>query len=81
MPPAPWLGRLLIISLLVMLNLPAFFIGFTGMDQYGFFTLDQGAVRPWPLALSLALSTLSAGVGWLAYKLVQKRAWFCGNRY
>ena len=64
-----------------MLNLPAFFIGFTGMDQYGFFTLDQGAVRPWPLALSLALSTLSAGVGWLAYKLLQKRAWFCGNRY
>ncbi len=79
--PAPWLGRLLIISLLVMLNLPAVLTGATGMDQYGFFTLEPVAVRPWPLALSIALSAASAGAGYLAYRLLQRRAWFAVNRY
>ena len=31
-----------------MLNLPAIFTGTTGMDPYGFFTLDPVAERPWP---------------------------------
>ena len=79
--PAPWLGRLLIISLLVMLNLPAVLTGATGMDQYGFFTLEPVAAQPYPLALSLALSTFSAGAGYLAYRLLRKRAWFADNRY
>ena len=37
--PAPWSGKLLLVSLAVMLNLPTIFTGTTGMDQYGFFTL------------------------------------------
>ena len=79
--PALWMGRLLVISLLVMLNLPVILTGTTGMDQYGFFTLEPVAARPWPLALSIALSTSSAGAGYLAYRLLQRRAWFAGNRY
>ena len=79
--PPPWIGRLLVISLLVMLNLPVILTGTTGMDQYGFFTLEPVASRPWPLALSIALGTFSAGAGYLAYRLLQRRAWFAGNRY
>ena len=41
--PEPWLGRLLLVSLLVMLNLPAIYTGTTSMDQYGFFTLEATA--------------------------------------
>lgn len=64
-----------------MLGLPAVLTGATGMDQYGFYTLDPVASRPWPLALSLVFSALSAGAGYLAYLLLQRRAWFAGNRY
>ena len=64
-----------------MLNLPAVLTATTGMDQYGFFTLEPVATRPWPLALSLALATLSAGAGYLAYLLLRKRAWFANSRY
>ena len=64
-----------------MLNLPAVLTGATGMDQYGFFTLEPIAARPWPLALSLVLGLLSTGAGYLAYRLLQKRAWFAGARY
>ena len=78
--PAPWLGRLLVVSLLVMLNLPAIFTGATGMDQYGFFTLGPVADRPWPLVLSIALSTSTAGIGYLAYRLLRlRRTWFSGS--
>ena len=68
-------------SLLVMLNLPAILTGATGMDQYGFFTLEPVAARPWPLVLSIAVSASAAGTGYLAYRLLQRRAWFAGNRY
>ena len=44
--PRRGLGKLLLVSLLVMLNLPAIITGATGMDQYGFFTL--GPWRPVP---------------------------------
>ena len=64
-----------------MLNLPAVLTGATGMDQYGFFTLSLVAAPPFPLALSIALSTASVGAGYLAYCLLQKRAWFADNRY
>ena len=64
-----------------MLSLPAVLTGVTGMDQYGFFTLEPVAARPWPLVLSLLLGVLSAGAGYLAYRLLQRRAWFAGNRY
>lgn len=71
----------MLVSLLVMLNLPVILTGTTGMDQYGFFTLDPVAARPWPLALSLALGTFSAVAGYLVCRLLQRRAWFVGNRY
>ena len=78
--PAPWLGKLLLVSLLVMLNLPAVFTGTTGMDQYGFFTLGPVAGHPWPLALSIALSTSAAGSGYMAYRLLRmRRTWFSGS--
>ena len=64
-----------------MLNLPTVLTGTTGMDQYGFFTLETVASRPYPLVLSLALGTLSAGVAYLSYLLLQKRAWFVNSRY
>ena len=74
--PAPWLVKLLVVSLLVMLNLPLVLTGTTGMDQYGFFTLDPVKARPWPMALSIALSISSAGAGYLTYRLLGLRTWF-----
>jgi hypothetical protein len=63
-----------------MLNLPAIITGATGMDQYGFFTLGPVAARPWPLALSIALSTSAAGAGYLVYRLLRmRRTWFSGS--
>ena len=80
-PPA-WFGKLLLVSLLVMLNMPAIFTGATSMDQYRFFTLDQVNTRPWPLVLSVLLSTGSAIVGYGVYRVMRKRqAWYAGNRY
>ena len=80
--PAPWFGKLLLVSLLVMLNLPAIFTGTTGMDQYGFFTLDATAARPWPLIFSILVSTASALTGYGVYRLLRrKQTWYAGNRY
>jgi hypothetical protein len=80
--PEPWLGRLLLVSLLVMLNLPAIYTGTTGMDQYGFFTLEATAKPPWPLLLSILVSTAAALSGYVIYRLLRKRqTWFAGNRY
>ena len=66
-----------------MLNLPAIFTGVTGMDQYGFFTLDPVAARPWPLALSILVSAAAAGAGYATYRILRKRykTWYAGNRY
>ena len=81
-PPSPRLGRLLLISLLVMLTLPVFFTATTGMDQYGFFTIDPVAARPWPMALSIALSLLTAAAGYLAYQFLWRRQWrFTGDNW
>ena len=51
------------------------------MDQYGFFTIDAVSAQPWPLALSIVLGTLSAGAGYVAYRLLRIRAWFSSSRY
>ena len=64
-----------------MLNLPAVLTSATGMDQYGFFTLEPVAARPLPLTLSIALSTALVGAGYLVYRLLQRRPWFADNRY
>lgn len=80
--PPPWFGKLLLVSLLVMLNMPAIFTGTTGMDQYGFFTLEPFKSQPWPLVLSLLVSTGSAIAGYAAYRLLRKKqTWYAGNRY
>ena len=47
--PAPWLG-----GLLIMLNVTLIFTGTTGMELYGFYTLEPVAAQP----LTLVLSTL-----------------------
>ena len=57
------IGGLLFVSLLVMLNLPLVMAGITGMDQYGFFTLEPLAVRPIPMALSAGLEYSVGGSG------------------
>ena len=80
--PPPWFGKLLLVSLLVMLNMPVIFTGITGMDQYGLFTLEPVKSQPWPLVLSLLLSTFSAIVGYAVYRLLRrKQNWHAGKRY
>ena len=80
--PAPWFGKLLLVSLFVMLNLPAIFTGTTGMDPYGFFTLEPVSERPWPLILAVLVSSGSALTGYAIYCLLRrKQTWFAGNRY
>ncbi len=80
--PEPWFGKLLLVSLLAMLNLPVIFAGTTGMDPYGFFTLGPVSERPWPLVLAFLLSTGSALTGYAVYRLLRKRqTWYSGNRY
>ena len=80
--PPPWFGKLLLVSLLVMLNMPAIFTGTTGMDQYGLFTLEPVSGRPWPLVLSTLISTCSAIGGYAVYRLLRKKqTWYAGNRY
>ena len=51
-PRLPPMDVLLLVSLMAGLNLPLIFTAFTGMDQYGFFTL--GLAAKWPLALAAA---------------------------
>ena len=80
--PEPWFGKLLLVSLLVMLNLPAVFTVNTGMDQYGFFTLEPLAEQPWPLVASVFFSTASALAGYGVYGLLRKKqTLYAGNRY
>ena len=69
------IGGLLLVSLLVMLNLPLVMAGITGMDQYGFFTLELIAVRPIPLALSAGLNIALAGLVYLAYSMSRRQLW------
>lgn len=63
-PRLPSMGVLLLLSLMAALNLPLIFTGFTGMDQYGFFTL--GLTAKWPLALALAAAA-NVALAILAY--------------
>ena len=62
------LGPLVFVSLLTMLNMPLFFTTFTGMDQYGFFTLDPVADHPVPIILSVATSSVMAVAGYGLYR-------------
>ena len=67
-------GGLLLLSLLVMLNLPLAFPLWMGMDQYGLYTVDAIAgVRHLPLALAAIISTSFAFLGYYAYKGLRAR--------
>ena len=80
--PAPWLGGLLLVSLLFMLNLTLIFTGTTGMDLYGFYTLDMVSTIPLPLVLSTLLNLAMATGGYLCYRwLWQHQSWFTGGRW
>ncbi len=50
------------------LNLPLIFTGFTGMDQYGFFTL--GLAAKWPLALAAAANIALALLAYAVYRAI-----------
>ena len=81
-PPAPSLGGLLLVSLLFMLNVTAIFTVTTGMDLYGFYTLEPVAAFPLPLALSTLLNVSMAGAGYACYRwLWRRQAWFTGGRW
>ena len=69
----PWLGRLLLLSLLVMLNMPVFFILTTGMDQYSFFAMGPLAAEPIPLLLQVFLNVLLSLVAYTTYRYICQR--------
>ena len=80
--PQPWLGRLLLVSLLVMLNLPMTFTLITGTDPYGFFTLESVSAYPLPLVLSTVLSSAMAVAGYVCYRWLRRRQlWFTGGHW
>ena len=61
---------LLLLSLLVLLNTPIFIALTTGMDQYGFFTMDAVARRPYPAVLSLAVNVSLAVLAYALYRFI-----------
>ena len=74
------LGVLLFVSLLVMPNLYLFYSLNTGMDLYGFFTLEPVSAHPLPLVLSTLLSSGMAVAGYGFYRwLWRRQAWFTGG--
>ena len=67
-------GGLLLLSLIVMLNLPLAFPLWMGMDQYGLYTVDAIArVQHLPLALAAIIDTSLAFLGYYAYKRLRAR--------
>ena len=78
--PPRWLGGILFGSVLFMLNATMFFTLNTGMDMYGFYTLEPLSAYPLPLVLSTLLSCVMAVAAYLLYRwLCLRRAWFSGN--
>ena len=74
------IGGLLFVSLLVMPNLYLFYYLNTGMDLYGFFTLEPVSAYPLPLVLSTLLSSGMAVAGYGLYRwLWRRQAWFTGE--
>ena len=67
-PRLPSMGLMLLALLLAGLNLPLIFAGFTGMDQYGFFTL--GLATGWPLALAAAANVALSLLAYASYRAI-----------
>ena len=81
-PSSPWLGHLLLVSLLFMLNLPLFFTLNTGMDQYSFYTLEPVSAFPMPAVLSTLLNLIMAALGFALYCwLWRRQGWFTGGSW
>ncbi len=80
--PPRYLGYLLLISLLFMLNVTLFFTLNTGMDLYGFYTLDPVSAYPLPLVLSTLLNLGLALAGYALYRWLSRRqGWFQGRTW
>ncbi len=78
--PEPWLGYILFVSVLFMLNATLFFTLNTGMDMYGFYTLEPVSAHPLPAVLSTLLSCVMAVAAYVLYRwLCLRRAWFSGD--
>ena len=74
------LGCILFVSVLFMLNATLFFTLNTGMDMYGFFTLEPVSAYPLPAVMSTLLSCLMAIVAYILYRwLLGRRAWLTGD--
>ena len=77
--PESRLGYVLFISVLFMLNATLIFTLNTGMDMYGFYTLEPVSARPLPAVLSTLLSCVMAVAAYVLYRWLCKRlAWFGG---
>lgn len=73
------MGYILLASLLFMPNATLFFTLNTGMDMYGFYTLEPVSAYPLPLVLSTLLSCVMAVAAYVLYRwLCLRRAWFTG---
>ena len=80
--PAPWLGHLLLISLLFMLNVTLFFTLNTGMDLYGFYTLKPLSAQPLPAVLCALLNLVLAMAAYVFYWwLYRRQVWFTGEHW
>ena len=66
-------GRLLFVSLFVMLNLPLIFTLTTGIDQYSLFASDSVGHRPYPLLLSFCASTVLAVLSSIVHHFLWKQ--------
>ena len=79
-PPESRLGYILFISVLFMLNATLIFTLNTGMDMYGFYTLEPVSARPLPAVLSTLLSCVMAVAAYALYRWLRERlAWFSGR--
>ena len=77
--PPPWLGWLLFVSLLVMLNTHLFITLAAGIDQYSLYTADSSVSQPYPAALAqspypalltLAFNVLLSLLAYVVYRLI-----------
>ena len=77
--PPPWLGSLLLISLLVMLNTHLFVTLAAGIDQYSLYAADSSvrqpypaglAQSPYPALLSFLFNVLLAFIAYAIYRLI-----------
>ena len=67
--PPPWLGKLLLFSLFVMLNTHLFLTFPTGIDQYSLFSLDLTASGTGPFVLAVISLAVNSIMSLLAFSI------------